>query len=142
MACLRPVAPQKQSRPATMPITSEPVGLTKPEAGVIATRPATAPEMMPSTDGLPRVIHSANIQESAAAAALSWMFAEWMTRGKPSVLGIISGAVAGLVAITPASGFVNPTGSLVIGIVAGLLCFWGATGLKHAMGYDDSLDAF
>jgi Amt family ammonium transporter len=81
-------------------------------------------------------------QFATAAAALSWMFAEWMTRGKPSVLGIISGAVAGLVAITPASGFVNPTGALVIGIVAGLLCFWGATGLKHAMGYDDSLDAF
>src|SRR3954466_5579268 len=81
-------------------------------------------------------------QFAAAAAALTWMFAEWMTRGKPSVLGIISGAVAGLVAITPASGFVNPTGSLVIGIVAGLLCFWGATGLKHALGYDDSLDAF
>jgi ammonium transporter, Amt family len=81
-------------------------------------------------------------QFATAAAALSWMFAEWMTRGKPSVLGIISGAVAGLVAITPASGFVNPTGALAIGIVAGLLCFWGATGLKHAMGYDDSLDAF
>jgi len=81
-------------------------------------------------------------QFATAAAALSWMFAEWMTRGKPSVLGIISGAVAGLVAITPASGYVNPTGALVIGIVAGLLCFWGATGLKHAMGYDDSLDAF
>jgi Amt family ammonium transporter len=81
-------------------------------------------------------------QFATAAAALAWMFAEWMTRGKPSVLGIISGAVAGLVAITPASGFVNPTGSLVIGIVAGLVCFWGATGLKHAMGYDDSLDAF
>jgi Amt family ammonium transporter len=81
-------------------------------------------------------------QFATAAAALTWMFAEWMTRGKPSVLGIISGAVAGLVAITPASGYVNPTGSLVIGIVAGLLCFWGATGLKHALGYDDSLDAF
>jgi len=81
-------------------------------------------------------------QFATAAAALTWMFAEWMSRGKPSVLGIISGAVAGLVAITPASGFVNPTGSLVIGIAAGLLCFWGATGLKHAMGYDDSLDAF
>jgi Amt family ammonium transporter len=81
-------------------------------------------------------------QFATAAAALTWMCAEWMTRGKPSVLGIISGAVAGLVAITPASGFVNPAGSLVIGIVAGLMCFWGATGLKHAMGYDDSLDAF
>ena len=84
----------------------------------------------------------AGTQIATAAAALAWMFAEWMTRGKPSVLGIISGAVAGLVAITPASGFVNPAGGLVIGIVAGLICFWGATGLKHAMGYDDSLDAF
>ena len=81
-------------------------------------------------------------QFAAAAAALAWMFAEWVTRGKPSVLGIISGAVAGLVAITPASGFVSPAGSLAIGIVAGLVCFWGATGLKRAMGYDDSLDAF
>jgi ammonium transporter, Amt family len=81
-------------------------------------------------------------QFATAAAALAWMFAEWMTRGKPSVLGVISGAVAGLVAITPASGFVSPSGSLAIGIVAGLVCFWGATGLKHAMGYDDSLDAF
>jgi Amt family ammonium transporter len=81
-------------------------------------------------------------QIAAAAAALAWMFAEWMTRGKPSVLGIVSGAVAGLVAITPASGFVNPVGALVIGLVAGVICFWGATGLKHAMGYDDSLDAF
>ena len=81
-------------------------------------------------------------QIATAAAALAWMFAEWATRGKPSVLGIISGAVAGLVAITPASGFVNPMGALVIGIVAGLVCFWGATGLKQALGYDDSLDAF
>ena len=81
-------------------------------------------------------------QFATAAAALAWMFAEWVTRGKPSVLGIISGAVAGLVAITPASGFVNPMGALAIGIVAGLVCFWGATGLKHMMGYDDSLDAF
>src|SRR5260221_10895869 len=68
-------------------------------------------------------------QFATAAAALAWMFAEWITRGKPSVLGIVSGAVAGLVAITPASGFVNPAGSLAIGIVAGLVCFWGATGL-------------
>ncbi len=81
-------------------------------------------------------------QFATASAALAWMFAEWMTRGKPSVLGAISGAVAGLVAITPASGFVNPAGSLLIGIAAGILCFWGSTGLKHAMGYDDSLDAF
>jgi len=81
-------------------------------------------------------------QIATAAAALAWMFAEWISRGKPSVLGIVSGAVAGLVAITPASGFVNPTGALVIGIVAGVICFWGATGLKHVLGYDDSLDAF
>ncbi len=76
------------------------------------------------------------------AAALAWMFAEWATRGKPSVLGIISGAVAGLVAITAGLRLRTPMGSLVIGIVAGLVCFWGATVLKKAMGYDDSLDAF
>lgn len=81
-------------------------------------------------------------QIATAAAALTWMFVEWMARGKPSVLGIISGAVAGLVAITPASGFVDPRGALVIGIAAGVACYWGATGLKHMFGYDDSLDAF
>jgi ammonium transporter, Amt family len=81
-------------------------------------------------------------QFATAAAALAWMFAEWITRGKPSVLGIVSGAVAGLVAITPASGFVNPMGALAIGIAAGLICFWAATSLKRALGYDDSLDAF
>ena len=81
-------------------------------------------------------------QIATAAAALGWMFAEWITKGKPSVLGIISGAVAGLVAITPASGFVLPGPSLIIGLVAGVVCFWSATGLKHLLGYDDSLDAF
>jgi Amt family ammonium transporter len=81
-------------------------------------------------------------QIATAAAALGWTFAEWMARGKPSVLGIVSGAVAGLVAITPASGFVNPVGGLVIGMVAGVVCFWAATSLKRAMRYDDSLDAF
>jgi ammonium transporter, Amt family len=81
-------------------------------------------------------------QIATAAAALAWMFAEWIARGKPSVLGIISGAVAGLVAITPASGFVLPGGALVIGIVAGVVCFWASTSLKKALGYDDSLDAF
>jgi ammonium transporter, Amt family len=81
-------------------------------------------------------------QIATATAALSWMFAEWIVKGKPSVLGIISGAVAGLVAITPASGFVDPRGALIIGIAAGVICYWGATGLKHAVGYDDSLDAF
>ena len=81
-------------------------------------------------------------QIATAAAALGWMFAEWATKGKPSVLGIASGAVAGLVAITPASGFVGPTPAVVIGVVAGVLCFFAATSLKGALGYDDSLDAF
>ncbi|NDU91272.1 MAG: ammonium transporter [Ferrovum sp.] len=81
-------------------------------------------------------------QIATAAAALSWMFAEWMTKGKPSVLGIASGAVAGLVAITPASGFVAAGGALAIGIAAGVICFWAATSLKKMLGYDDSLDAF
>ncbi|MBN9560592.1 MAG: ammonium transporter [Alphaproteobacteria bacterium] len=81
-------------------------------------------------------------QIATAAAALGWMFAEWMSKGKPSVLGAISGAVAGLVAITPASGFVLPGSALIIGVVAGVICFWSATGLKHMLGYDDSLDAF
>ncbi len=81
-------------------------------------------------------------QIATAAAALGWMFAEWVTKGKPSVLGIISGAVAGLVAITPASGFVLPGPALIIGVVAGVVCFWSATGLKHMLGYDDSLDTW
>jgi len=81
-------------------------------------------------------------QIATATAALGWMFAEWITKGKPSVLGAISGAVAGLVAITPASGFVLPGGSIVIGLAAGVICFWSATALKHMLGYDDSLDAF
>jgi Amt family ammonium transporter len=81
-------------------------------------------------------------QIAAAAAALAWMFAEWIGKGKPSVLGIISGAVSGLVAITPASGYVEPGGALVIGIAAGVVCFFSATAIKNAMGYDDSLDAF
>jgi Amt family ammonium transporter len=81
-------------------------------------------------------------QITTATAALAWMFVEWAVKGKPSVLGIISGAVAGLVAITPASGFVDPRGALIIGIVAGVVCYWGATWLKNALGYDDSLDAF
>jgi Amt family ammonium transporter len=81
-------------------------------------------------------------QIATAAAALAWMFAEWIAHGKPSVLGIASGAVAGLVAITPASGTAGPMGALVIGIAAGVLCFLAATKLKRALGYDDSLDAF
>jgi len=81
-------------------------------------------------------------QIATGSAALSWMFAEWFSKGKPSILGIASGAVVGLVAITPASGFVDPIGALVIGAVAGVVCFWSATSLKRMIGYDDSLDAF
>jgi Amt family ammonium transporter len=81
-------------------------------------------------------------QIAAAGAGLSWMFIEWFTQKKPTVLGIVSGAVAGLVAITPAAGFVGPKGALAIGLLAGLVCFWGATSLKHKLGYDDSLDVF
>ncbi len=79
---------------------------------------------------------------AAASATLAWTFVEWGVKGKPSVLGAISGAVAGLVAITPASGFVLPGAALAIGVASGVICFWGATWLKHALGYDDSLDAF
>lgn len=81
-------------------------------------------------------------QISTATAAITWMFIEWLKHGKPSVLGIVTGAVAGLVAITPASGTAGPMGALVIGFVSGAVCFWGATSLKSKLGYDDSLDAF
>jgi Amt family ammonium transporter len=81
-------------------------------------------------------------QIATAVAAFSWMLVEWMMRKKPTVIGICSGAVAGLVAITPASGFVGPVGAICIGIAAGVVCYWGVTGLKHMFGYDDSLDAF
>ena len=81
-------------------------------------------------------------QIATAAAALAWMFVEWLVHKKPSVLGIISGAVAGLVAITPASGFVGPVGALWIGVAAGVVCFFMSTTVKKALGYDDSLDVF
>ncbi len=81
-------------------------------------------------------------QIATAAAALGWMFAEWIGHGKPSALGIASGVVAGLVAITPAAGTVGPMGALVIGLVSGVVCFFCATSLKRKLGYDDSLDAF
>ncbi len=81
-------------------------------------------------------------QVATAAAALSWMFIEWVKHGKPSVLGIASGAVAGLVAITPASGAVGPMGAMAIGFASGAICFVASTTLKRAMGYDDSLDVF
>jgi Amt family ammonium transporter len=83
-----------------------------------------------------------NTQVATAAAALAWMFCEWIVIRKPSLLGIISGAVAGLVAITPAAGFVNPAGALIIGIVSGIGCYLAAVHLKRALGYDDSLDVF
>ena len=81
-------------------------------------------------------------QLAAAAAALSWMLAEWLGRGTPTLLGLCSGAVAGLVAITPASGFVGPQSAIVMGVLAGVGCYWGATGLKRWLGADDSLDVF
>ncbi|WP_144949101.1 ammonium transporter [Pseudomonas oryzihabitans] len=81
-------------------------------------------------------------QIATAAAALGWMFAEWITHGKPSALGIASGVVAGLVAITPAAGTAGPMGALIIGLTAGVICFFTATSLKRKLGYDDSLDAF
>ena len=79
---------------------------------------------------------------AAAAGALSWMIGEWIVRRSPSLLGLCSGLVAGLVAITPAAGFVTPLAALAIGAIAGLACYWGATGLKHLLGADDSLDVF
>lgn len=82
------------------------------------------------------------VTQIATAAALGWMFSEWLSHGKPSVLGIASGAIGGLVAITPASGSVGPMGALVIGIAAGIGCFLAATTLKRKIGYDDSLDVF
>ncbi len=84
----------------------------------------------------------ATTQIATAAAAMTWMFAEWSARGKPSVLGMASGAVAGAVAITPASGFVDPSGALVIGMAGGIACFWAVTYVKNLLGYDDSLDVF
>lgn len=81
-------------------------------------------------------------QIAAAAAGIFWMAVEWMLRGRPSLLGLISGAVGGLVVITPASGFVGPVAALIMGLVGGVCCIWGAVVLKHWAGWDDSLDAF
>ncbi len=88
------------------------------------------------------VLALVNTVVATAAAALSWMFVEWMLKGKPSLLGVTSGAVAGLVAITPAAGFVGPMGAILLGAVGGVGALWGVTGLKKALGYDDSLDVF
>ena len=84
----------------------------------------------------------ANTILATAAAALAWTFAEWIHRGTPTMLGAASGAVAGLVAITPACGWVGPMGAIAIGLAAGLVCLWAVAGLKHRLGYDDSLDVF
>ena len=81
-------------------------------------------------------------QIATAVAAFTWMLVEWIIRGKPTVIGICSGAVAGLVAITPASGFVGPVGAMAIGVAAGVMCYWGVTGLKRMLGADDALDCF
>ena len=94
------------------------------------------------TAGMQAGMAMAVTQFATAAAGFTWMIVEWILRGKPTVVGICTGAVAGLVAITPASGFVGPVGSLVIGVAAGIICYWGCTGLKHMFGYDDALDAF
>jgi Amt family ammonium transporter len=83
-----------------------------------------------------------NTHFAAAAAVLGWLLVEWLRDGKPSILGGITGAVAGLVAITPASGFVTPMASLVIGALAGMICYYFVAVVKSKMGYDDSLDAF
>jgi Amt family ammonium transporter len=83
-----------------------------------------------------------NTHFATAAAAIAWMFGEWIFRGKPTMLGAASGAVAGLVAVTPACGYIGPMGAIVLGIVAGLVCLWAVVWLKSKLGYDDSLDVF
>ncbi|HEY0635132.1 MAG TPA: ammonium transporter [Gammaproteobacteria bacterium] len=88
------------------------------------------------------VLAMMNTVVATAAAALAWMFVEWMVKGKPSLLGATSGAVAGLVAITPAAGLVGPMGAIALGGIAGAVCLWAVTGLKKSLGYDDSLDVF
>jgi Amt family ammonium transporter len=83
-----------------------------------------------------------NTMLATAAATVTWSFGEWMAKGKPSMLGAASGAVSGLVAVTPAAGFVGPMGALIIGLLAGVVCLWGVNGLKRMLGADDSLDVF
>jgi Amt family ammonium transporter len=94
-----------------------------------------------AVDGIAAMV-LVNTQLATAAAVLGWMFIEWIAKGKPSMLGAASGAIAGLVAITPACGFIGPMGAIILGIVAGIICFWACTGLKRMFGYDDSLDVF
>jgi len=81
-------------------------------------------------------------QVCTATAAFTWMLVEWAIKGKPTAVGLATGAVAGLVAITPASGSVGPMGAIAIGVAAGVVCYWGSTSLKNALGYDDSFDVF
>ena len=88
------------------------------------------------------VVAFVNTFVATAAAGLSWMFAEWLFKGKPSLLGAVSGVVAGLVAVTPASGFAGPMGAIVLGLIAGVVCFFFCTTVKNALGYDDALDVF
>jgi Amt family ammonium transporter len=83
-----------------------------------------------------------NTHLATAAALVSWSLVEWIFKGKPSLLGAISGAIAGLVAITPACGFVSVNGAFIIGLAAGVVCYWGVTGFKHMFGYDDALDVW
>ena len=84
----------------------------------------------------------ANTFVATAAAALGWMVVEWMGKGKPSMLGLVTGAVAGLVAVTPASGYAGPMGAIVLGVIAGVVCFVFCSAVKNAFGYDDALDVF
>jgi Amt family ammonium transporter len=88
------------------------------------------------------VIAMVNTFIATATAALGWMFIEWLMKGKPSLLGVATGAIAGLVAVTPASGFAGPMGALILGIIAGLVCYFFCTTVKNALGYDDALDVF
>lgn len=92
--------------------------------------------------GVTAIIAMVNTFVATAAAGLAWMLAEWIVKGKPSLLGLASGVVAGLVAITPACGFAGPMGSIILGLVAGVICFIFCTGVKNLFGYDDSLDVF
>ncbi len=92
--------------------------------------------------GAGALIATINTFVATAAAAIAWMLVEWGSKGKPSLLGVLSGAVAGLVAVTPASGYAGPMGSLMLGLIAGAVCFFFCTTVKNAAGYDDSLDVF
>src|SRR5205823_5855738 len=101
-------------------------------------RKPSSTRSMPTPAGSSRRARST----SRAAPALSWMFAEWIIKGHPSLLGALSGAVAGLVAVTPAAGYAGPMGAIVLGLVVGIVCLFFCTVIKNALGYDDSLDVF